>query len=91
MGMLGVTILIPGPPGLVGIFQTGIYCGMSMYFAPSVVLGEGAAFAFLLFVIQFFWQVVAAGIFLVGDRGALRALEEAESMVPADADASTAA
>ena len=42
MGMLGVTILIPGPPGLVGIFQTGIYCGMSMYFAPTVVTGEGA-------------------------------------------------
>ena len=83
MGMLGVTILIPGPPGLVGIFQTGIYCGLSMYFAPSVVTGEGAAFTFLLFVIQFAWQVVAATFFLVGDRNALRAFEEAEGMVPA--------
>jgi hypothetical protein len=82
MGMLGVTILIPGPPGLVGIFQTGIYCGMSMYFSSSVVLGEGAAFTFLLFTIQFLWQVFAAGVFLVGDRNALKALEEAEGIVP---------
>jgi glycosyltransferase 2 family protein len=85
MGMLGVTILIPGPPGLVGIFQTGIYCGLSMYFAPSVVTGEGAAFTFLLFVTQFVWQVVGAGIFLVGDRSAIRAFEEAEGIVPAPA------
>ena len=86
MGMLGVTILIPGPPGLVGIFQTGIYCGLSMYFAPSVVTGQGAAFTFLLFMIQFAWQVVAAGFFLLGDRSALRAFEEAEGMVPAPAE-----
>jgi uncharacterized protein (TIRG00374 family) len=86
MGMLGVTILIPGPPGLVGIFQTGIYCGLSMYFTPEVVLSQGAAYAFLLFVIQFGWQVVAAGIFLVGDRGAVRALEEAEGIVPQPPD-----
>jgi hypothetical protein len=85
MGMLGVTILIHGPPGLVGIFQTGIYCGLSMYFAPSVVTGEGAAFTFLLFVTQFVWQVVGAGIFLVGDRSAIRAFEEAEGIVPAPA------
>jgi len=81
MGMLGVTILIPGPPGLVGIFQTGIYCGLSMYFAPEIVLQQGAAFTFLLFIIQFAWQVVGAGIFLVGDRNAVRALEEAEGIV----------
>lgn len=86
MGMLGVTILIPGPPGLVGIFQTGIYCGMSMYFAADVVTGQGAAFAFLLFVIQFAWQVIGAGFFLIGDRSALRAFEEAEGMVPRPAE-----
>ncbi len=86
MGMLGVTILIPGPPGLVGIFQTGIYCGLSMYFAANIVTGQGAAFTFLLFVIQFAWQVFAAGFFLVGDRSALRAFEEAEGMVPRPAE-----
>jgi glycosyltransferase 2 family protein len=83
MGMLGVTILIPGPPGLVGIFQTGIYCGLSMYFTAAVVTNEGAAFTFLLFVLQFAWQVVGAAFFLVGDRSALRAFEEAEGIVPA--------
>src|SRR6185369_813042 len=37
MGMLGCTILIPGPPGLLGVFQAGIYAGMTMYFPTHVV------------------------------------------------------
>ena len=35
MGMLGCTILIPGPPGLLGVFQAGIYAGMTMYFPTA--------------------------------------------------------
>ena len=27
MGMLGCAILIPGPPGMLGVFQAGIYLG----------------------------------------------------------------
>jgi hypothetical protein len=87
MGMLGVTILIPGPPGLLGAFQLGIYAGMTMYFPTSVVVGPGAAFVFLLYAIQVVWTLMAAGGFLVGDRKALRALEEAEGILPAPADA----
>ncbi len=70
MGMLGCTILIPGPPGLLGVFQAGIYAGMTMYFPTHVVTGGGAAFVFLLYVVQLVWTVFGAGIFLVGDRTA---------------------
>ncbi len=84
MGMLGITILIPGPPGLLGVFQAGIYAGMTMYFPTAVVTGQGAAYVFLLYAIQVVWTVSAALLFLVrpGDRQNLRALEEAEGILP---------
>jgi glycosyltransferase 2 family protein len=74
MGMLGCTILIPGPPGLLGVFQAGIYAGMTMYFPTEVVTGPGSAYVFLLYVIQLFWTIFGAGIFLIGDRKALTQL-----------------
>jgi hypothetical protein len=59
MGMLGVAILIPGPPGLMGSFQVGIYAGMTMYFPTSVITSQGAAYVFLMYVVQLGWQLVA--------------------------------
>ena len=72
---------------LLGAFQLGIYAGMTMYFPRSVVVGPGAAFVFLLYAIQVLWTIVSAAGFLVGNRKALRALEEAEGVLPAPADA----
>ena len=77
MGMLGCTILIPGPPGLLGVFQAGIYAGMTMYFTTEIVTGPGAAFVFLLYSIQLLWTVSGAGFFLVADRGTLKKLRAA--------------
>jgi len=74
MGMLGVTILIPGPPGLLGVFQAGIYAGMTMYFPTHVVTGPGAAYVFLLYLVQLVWTVAAAGFFVAVDRSAWQAL-----------------
>jgi len=74
MGMLGCTILIPGPPGLLGVFQAGIYAGMTMYFPTSIVTGPGAAYVFLLYMVQLVWTVVSAAFFLFVDRNALTAL-----------------
>jgi hypothetical protein len=74
MGMLGCTILIPGPPGLLGVFQAGIYAGMTMYFPTHVVTGAGSAYVFLMYVIQLFWTVFAAGFCLYRDRKALTQL-----------------
>ncbi len=74
MGMLGCTILIPGPPGLLGVFQAGIYAGMTMYFPTEVVTGAGSAYVFLLYAIQLVWTIVAAAFFLLRDRGSLSKL-----------------
>lgn len=83
MGMLGITILIPGPPGLLGTFQAGIYAGMTMYFPTAVVTGRGVAYVFLVYLTQLVWMVGAAAYFLVvgtgGHPGAtLRALADAD-------------
>jgi hypothetical protein len=60
MGMLGCTVLIPGPPGLLGVFQVGVYAGMSMYFPESVVSGPGAAYVFLLYILQLGFHLITA-------------------------------
>ena len=88
MGMLGCTILIPGPPGLLGVFQAGIYAGMVMYFPEHIVRGAGAAYAFLLYAMQLLWQVLAAGFFLVVDRASARALAESPALASEEAPAS---
>jgi uncharacterized membrane protein YbhN (UPF0104 family) len=79
MGMLGCTILIPGPPGLLGVFQAGIYAGMTMYFPTSVVTSAGAAYVFLLYATQLVWTVGSAGFFLAVDRSALKVLSSSTS------------
>jgi uncharacterized protein (TIRG00374 family) len=87
MGMLGVAILIPGPPGLLGPFQAGIYAGMTMYYPTEVVTGQGAAYVFLLYILQFIWTIASGGAFLIGGgKTALRQLEEAEGILPSSTD-----
>jgi uncharacterized membrane protein YbhN (UPF0104 family) len=83
MGMLGCAILIPGPPGLLGVFQAGIYAGMTMYYPTSVVLGPGAAYVFLLYASQVVFQLVmgAAALLVESREGGLRALEESDALV----------
>ena len=88
MGMLGCTILIPGPPGMLGVFQAGIYAGMTMYYPTSVVVGAGAAYVFMLYVLQVTFQLVMGvwGLWYAGGRrglrGGLQALEAAEGGLP---------
>ena len=84
MGMLGCTILIPGPPGLLGVFQAGIYAGMTMYFPTNVVTGGGAAYVFLLYGVQLVWTILAAGFFVAIDRSALEALSHAPALGSSD-------
>jgi hypothetical protein len=78
IGLLSVTILIPGPPGMLGVFQAGIYAGMTMFYPTEVVTGPGHAYVFLVYAVQVAFQLLAAALFLVLDRGSLRALEDAE-------------
>jgi hypothetical protein len=78
MGMLGVTILIPGPPGLLGVFQAGVYAGMTMYYPTEVVIGPGAAYVFVLYAVTVVWTLAAGGASLLVDRESLEAIEAAE-------------
>jgi hypothetical protein len=89
MGMLGCAILIPGPPGMLGVFQAGIYSGMTMFYPTSIVTGPGAAYVFLMYAAQVVFQLVAGGVALLSlepvGRGPFGNLEETESAAPADA------
>jgi uncharacterized protein (TIRG00374 family) len=86
MGMVCIAILVPGPPGLLGTFQLGLYAGMTMYFPTDVVVGPGAAFVFLIYILQFGWTVLAAAFFLVTDKTNWQKLEEAEGIIPPSDD-----
>jgi glycosyltransferase 2 family protein len=85
MGMLGCAVFIPGPPGMLGVFQAGIYAAMTMYYPTNIVTGPGAAYVFLLYAQQLVFTLILAGVGLLLERGGLRALEEAEGSATADA------
>jgi uncharacterized protein (TIRG00374 family) len=87
MGMLGCAILIPGPPGMLGVFQAGIYAGMTMFYPTSVVTGPGAAYVFLLYATQCVFTLVLGTAALAFERGDIRALEESDTMVRGTAGA----
>lgn len=57
LGLLGCAVMVPGPPGMLGLFQVGLYAAMTMYFPTSIVTGPGAAFVFLLYIMQFSLQI----------------------------------
>lgn len=78
MGTLGVTILIPGPPFLLGTFQAGIIAGLGMYCSAETLAGPGIAYASLMFALQFAWTIVSGGVSLLGGgkSAALSALED---------------
>jgi len=61
MGMLGVAILIPGPPGMLGIFQAGILAGVTMYYPTDLVQERGSVYASLMFFTQIVW-ILGAGL-----------------------------
>jgi glycosyltransferase 2 family protein len=76
LGMLGCTVLIPGPPGLLGVFQAGLYAGMTMYFPTEIVIGPGAAFVFLLYISQVI-LTTAVGLWGLYHEGGARRLRGA--------------
>jgi glycosyltransferase 2 family protein len=87
MGMLGVTILIPGPPGMLGVFQAGIYAGMTMYYPTAVITGAGAAYVFTTYAVQLVWTLSAGAAGFLIDREALEELGTAEASKEEEEDA----
>jgi uncharacterized protein (TIRG00374 family) len=89
MGMLGCAIFIPGPPGMLGVFQAGIYAAMTMYYPTSIVTGPGAACVFLMYSSQVILQLAAGGLGLFlekGSTGGLSRLGQGDlDVAPADA------
>jgi hypothetical protein len=69
MGVLGLGIIVPGAPGYFGAFQGSVYAGLALYFAEPVVLGPGAAYVFLLYVLQLGMVFVLAAVGAAIDRG----------------------
>jgi ABC-type multidrug transport system fused ATPase/permease subunit len=67
-GLLGVTMLIPAPPGQIGVFQLGLYAGMTMYVPSLIVTGPGAAYVFLVYASQLAIQILLGiwGVFAMG-------------------------
>lgn len=76
MGMLGVAILIPGPPGMLGVFQAGMACGMTMYYPEQIVRDRGAVYACLLFLIQVAWQLASGGLAMLSGHTTFKELAD---------------
>ncbi len=90
MGMLGCAILIPGPPGMLGVFQAGIYAGMTMYFPTAIVTGPGAAYVFLMYASQVVFQLAIGGLGMMLERGSggLKGLDAEDALETAGTAAS---
>jgi uncharacterized protein (TIRG00374 family) len=52
LGVLGLGLVVPNAPGFFGTFQISIYSAMVLFYPLDVVTGAGAAFVFLLYVVQ---------------------------------------
>ena len=72
MGMLGVAILIPGPPGMLGVFQAGLFAGMTMYYPEAMVRDRGAVYACVSFLVQVFWQLASGGVAMFSGHTSLK-------------------
>jgi len=68
MGVLALGVLVPNAPGFFGAFQISVYAGLSMYSAPSQVMGPGSAAVFWLYVLQVGVTFLGSGVALLIER-----------------------
>jgi hypothetical protein len=61
LGVLGLGLAVPNAPGYFGTFQISGYSALVLFYPLAVVMSAGAAFLFLLYVIQMALTLVAAG------------------------------
>lgn len=69
MGVTGLGILAPAGPGFFGAFQLSAYMALALFHDESALLGAGAAFVFLYYVLQVGFHLLAAAAGLVLDPG----------------------
>lgn len=75
LGVVGVGSLIPSGPGFFGTFQLATYAGLAMFFSEALVLGPGAAFAFISYSMQVSLTVISCviGMYLMNEPAGTRA------------------
>lgn len=61
LGVLGLGLVVPNAPGFFGTFQIAAYSAMVLFFPLADVTSAGAAFVFLLYVIQIASILVMGG------------------------------
>jgi hypothetical protein len=59
MGVVALGILVPATPGFFGAFQFATFAGLAMYLKPDIVIGPGAVYAFLSYVMPIGMTVLA--------------------------------
>lgn len=80
MGVLALGILVPNAPGFFGSFQISVYAGLAMFQPPDVVMREGSAAVFWMYVLQVGVSLAAAGVALLLERvSPAQALSAAEA------------
>ncbi len=84
MGMLGMAILIPGPPGMLGVFQAGLMCGMTMYYPAEIVRDRGAVYACVMFLVQVAWILLSGGVAMLSGHTSLKQLAAEDQKVGPD-------
>jgi hypothetical protein len=67
-GVIALGVIVPNAPGFFGAFQLSAYAGMVMFFPLAEVTGPGAAFVFLIYVIQIGLAIVLAALALLAER-----------------------
>jgi hypothetical protein len=60
LGVLGLGLAVPNAPGYFGTFQISGYSALVLFYPLAVVMSAGAAFLFLLYVIQMTLTLLAA-------------------------------
>jgi uncharacterized protein (TIRG00374 family) len=81
MGMLGMAILIPGPPGMLGVFQAGLMCGMTMYYPEEIVRDRGAVYACVMFLAQVAWILGSGAVAMFSGHTSLKDLAAEDQKV----------
>jgi len=59
MGVLGIGILLPAAPGLFGAYQLSVFAALLMYFPREMVMREGAAYVFVMYLAQLAFHLLA--------------------------------
>ncbi len=71
MGVVAVGIMLPNPPGLIGLYQGATLLGLTLYLGPgandetSAMYGNTYAFANVQFVLQVVWYMGMGGLALL--------------------------